>query len=299
MLDRGVIEIDGPGKRGMSSPPSDKIIGGEFPYISGIDVPCHQVPAVNRLRLKSLAFSINANVAGLTNVVSNNCGTYNATIGGVQMTEGRYLDNPMPVAAGGDELVNPWYSAFQLPSVGEGIVCPASTQFLVRATPASAGPTVWTTTVIGRRGTTTDIQSSRTVTSRTTANQTILSYTPASDWTIMSISVSCDSIGQVRGQGRICIGGVQVMELPYLGQEASSPTFTREDCYAGCYGALTLPLWGIDVGETTYIGFEADSFTDDGARWQMTVAGTEESLSPTPAEIAAAVWSRSGRTLTS
>lgn len=299
MLDRGLIEIDGPGKCGMSSPPSDKIIGGEFPYISGVKVPCHQVPVANRLRLKSLAFSINANVAGLTNVVSNNCGTYDATIGGTQVMNGRYLDNPMPVVAGADELVAPWYSAFQLPSVGEGIVCPASTQFLVRATPSAKGQNVWRVTVVGKRGSTTDIQYARTVTSLTTANQTILSYTPASDWTIMSISVSCDSIGQVRGQGRICIGGAQVMELPRLGQEVSSPTFTREDCYGGCYGALTFPLWGIDIGETTYIGFEADSFTDDGARWQMTVAGAEESLSPTPAEIAAAVWSRSGRTLTS
>lgn len=298
MLDRGLIEIDGPGKIGMSNIPLDKGIGVEYPYLGGVDVPCHQVPVENRLTLKSLAFSINANVAGLTNLVSNNCGTYNATIGGTQCLEGRYMDNPMPIAAGADEVVSPWYSANQSPSIGEGIICPSGTQFLMRATPASAGPTVWTTTVIGRRGSTVDIQSARTVTSLTTANQTILSYTPTADWTILSISVTVDSIGQVRGQGRICIGGVQVMELPYLGQEVSSPTFTREDCYAGCYGALTLPLWGIKVGETTFIGFEADSFTDDGARWQMTVAGTEESLSPTPAEIAAAVWTRVGRTLT-
>ena len=298
MLDRGLIEIDGPGKIGMSNYPLDKVIGGEFPYLGGVDVPCHQVPVANRLTLKSLAFSINANVAGLTNLVSNNCGTYNATIGGVQCVEGLYLDNPMPIAAGADEVVSPWYSANQAPSIGEGVICPSGTQFLMRATPASAGPTVWTTTIIGRRGTTTDIQSARTVTSLTTANQTILSYTPAADWTILSISVTVDSIGQIRGQGRICIGGVQVMELPYLGQEVSSPTFTREDCYAGCYGALTLPLWGIKIGETSFIGFEADSFTDDGARWNMMVSGTEESLSPTPAEIAAAVWTRTGRTLT-
>jgi len=88
------------------------------------------------------------------------------------------------------------------------------------------------------------------------------------------------------------------MELPYLGQDASSPTFGDNRSYAGCSGALTLPLWGINIGETTRIGFEADSFTDDGARWVMQVAGTEESLSPTPAEIAAAVWTRAGRTLT-
>ena len=69
MLDRGVVEIDGPGKIGMSSPPSDKIIGGEFPYLGGVDVPCHQVPVANRLTLKSLAFGINANVAGLLNPV--------------------------------------------------------------------------------------------------------------------------------------------------------------------------------------------------------------------------------------
>ncbi len=298
MLDMGVFAADGPAKCGMSSPPSDKIIGGEFPYISGIDVLCHSVPAANRLTLKGLAFSINANVARLTNAVSNNCGTYNATIGGVQMFEARYLDNPMPVAAGGDEVVSPWYSANGAPSLGEGIVCPASTQFLVRATPASAGPSVWTTTIIGRNASGPDIRSARVVTSLTTANQTLLDYTPAADWTILSISVKCDQIGQVRGQGRICIGGVQVMELPYLGQEASSPTFGDPRSYAGCYGALTLPLWGIVIGETTNIGFEADSFTDDGARWLMQVAGTEESLSPTPAEVAAAVWTRVGRTLT-
>ena len=298
MLDRGVIEIDGPGKCGMSSPPSDKIIGGEFPDINGSDVLCHAVPAGSRLTLKSLAFSINPNVAGLLNAVSNDCGTYRVDIGGVQMMEARYLDNPLPVAAGGDELVNPWYSANCAPSLGEGIVCPASTQFLVRTTPSGAGPKVWSVTVVGRRGSTVDTQYRRVVTSLTTANQTLLDYTPASDWTILSVSVTCDSIGQVRGQGRICIGGVQVMELPYLGQDQTAPTFGDDRCYAGSLGALILPLWGINVGETNKIGFEADSFTDDGARWNMMVAGTEESLSPTPAEIAAAVWARSGRTLT-
>ena len=298
MLDRGLIEIDGAGKIGMSNYPLDKVIGGEYPYIGGVDVPCHDVPAANRLTLKALTFSINPNVSGLLNAVSNNCGVYVASIGGVQMLEARYLDNPMPVAAGGDELVNPWYSANNNPSIGEGIICPASTQFLVRCTPSEAGPKVWSVTVIGRRGTTTDTQYRRVVTSLTTANQTLLDYTPASDWTIISISVTCDSIGQVRGQGRICIGGVQVMELPYLGQDATAPTFGDGRCYAGTLGALSIPLWGIIIGETTKIGFEADSFTDDGARWQMTVAGTEESLSPTPAAIAAAVWTRTGRTLT-
>jgi len=298
MLDMGVFAVDGPGKVGMSSPPLDKVIGGEFPYINGTDVLCHAVPAANRLTLKGLAFSINANVSGLLNVVGIPCGTYRVDLGGVQMFEARYLDNPMPVASGGDEVVSSWDCRHQNPSLGEGIICPASTQFLMRCTPASAGPSVWTTTVIGKTASGTDIRSSRVVTSLTTANQTLLDYTPAYDWTILSISVTVDQIGQVRGQGRICIGGVQVMELPYLGQEASSPTFTREDCYGGCYGALTFPLWGINVGETNRIGFEAASFTDDGARWIMQVAGTEESLSPTPAEIAAAVWTRVGRTLT-
>ena len=298
MLDMGLFEANGPGKCGMSSPPTDKVIGGEFPYINGVDVPCHAVPESNRLTLKSLAFSVNANVSGLLNAVGNACGTYRVYIGGVQMFEAIYLDNPMPAVAAGDEIVNPWYSANSNPSLGEGVICPASSQFLVRCTPASAGPTVWTTTVIGKTASGTDIRSSRVVTSLTTANQTLLDYTPASDWTILSISVKADQIGQVRGQGRICIGGVQVMELPYLGQEVSSPTFTRGDCYGGCYGALTLPLWGINVGETNRIGFEADSFTDDGARWIMQVAGVESSLAPTPAELAAAVWSRPGRTLT-
>ncbi len=298
MLEMGVFAADGPGKVGMSSPPLDKIIGGEFPYINGIDTLCHTVPAANRLTLKSLSFSINANVDGLLNVVGINCGTYIVDIGGVQMFEARYLDNPMPIVASGNELVSPWDCRRQSPSLGEGIICPASTQFLVRCTPASAGPSVWITTVIGKTASGTDIRSSRVVTSLTTTNQTLLDYTPAADWTILSISVTVDQIGQVRGQGRICIGGVQVMELPYLGQEASSPTFGDDRSYAGCIGALTIPLWGINVGETTCIGFEADSFTDDGARWVMQVAGTEESLSPTPEEVAAAVWTRDGRTLT-
>lgn len=298
MLDRGLFEANGPDKCGMSFYPLDKPIGSEFPYINGIDVPCHLVPQANRLTLKSLTFSIDPNVAGLLNGVSINAGTYRVDIGGVQMLEHRYHDYPMPGVAGGDGVVSPWDCRRQNPSIGEGVICPASTQFLVRCTPASAGPEVWTTTVTGRRGSTVDIKSTRVVTSLTTANQTLLDYTPAADWTILSITVNVDNIGQVRGQGRICIAGIQVMELPYLGQNVDAPTFGDNRSYAGTLGALSIPLWGIQIGESSRIGFEADSFTDDGARWTMMVSGLEESLQPTPAELAQAIWEHDPRALT-
>jgi len=298
MISTTVFTVDEPAKIGQSNYPLDKVIGGEFPYLNGVNVLSYTVPSAVRFRAASMTFSVNPNCIGIANAPSWNAGVYTAFIGATQLIEQRFIDAPTTTPQGYEAVANPWQCARQLPSLGEGVICPSGTAFTVKVTPAQNTRVVWYVTVTGKRGTTPDIQTAQFVTSTTTAAQTMLSYTPASDWTIMSIAVNCDMAGQYFGQGRICINGAQVAELPPLGMEATATTFADNRNYAGTQGALTIPLWGIEFGEESTFGFEPMAFTDDSARWLFSVQGEEVTLAPTPAEIAAAVWSRAGRTLT-
>jgi hypothetical protein len=279
MLTSTTFQADGPEKLGMSGPPLDKPVGGEFPYLHGVKALAYTVPQSKRFRAASMTFSIRPNTIGLANVAGLNAGVWKAFIGASQLTECRFLDQPVPFPQGADEIVVPFYSAFQLPSIGEGVVCPSGTALEVKVTPEQNTIVVWYVTVFGKTASGVDIKTARIVTSTTTENQVLLTYTPSTDYTILSITVSADMSAQYFGQARICLNGNQVAELPPMGMEPSTPTFAREDGYAGCgMGALTIPLWGITFGEGDTFDFEPVSFTDDDARWTLMIAGAEQDI---------------------
>lgn len=270
---------------GTQHPPNDKVIGGEFPYLTGTSAGRYVVPANTKCVLKGMTLSIrpglvgeasrNAEIAGIVN-----CGVASAYIGSTVLNERRIHEYMLPNLAAADELAVPYLNQNQSPSLGEGIIVPAGSTFYIKATPAQNTNIVWECTVFGKRGTTTDIQHNIKLTATTTANQVLLQYTPAADWTIMSIYTDAEAVGQVCGQARIDFDGRQVLGTPVLGMGESTSTMFDYDSYMGIgTGALNIPLWGIELYPGENIDFTPIPWVADQSSWGLTIAGTETTLS--------------------
>lgn len=270
---------------GTQHPPLDKVIGGETVYLQGTSAGQYLVPANTKCTLKSLVMAIRTGLIGQASRSSEvagilNCGVVTANIGATVLNEFRIQESTLPNVVGADELVVPFMNMNQSPSIGEGIICPAGTAFTIKVTPAQTTNLVWTMTVFGKRGTTADIQGGTYLTATTTADQTLLSYTPAADWTIMSIFVDAEAPGQLAGQATIQMDGQQILETPYLGCGESTSNMFDLDSFAGVgTGALILPLWNIELYPGESIGFTPIPFIGDKSTWGLTIAGTESTLS--------------------
>lgn len=270
---------------GTQHPPLDKVIGGETVYLRGTSAGQYTVPAATKCTLKSLAMSVRTGLVGQASRSAQvagilNCGVVTANIGATVLFERRIHESTLPNTAGADELVSPFMNQNGSPSIGEGVICPSGSTFTIKVTPAQNTNIIWTCSVFGKRGTTADIQGGTTLTATTTASQTILSYTPASDWTIMSIYIDSEVPGQLAGQATIQLDGQQILETPYLGCGESTSNMFDIDSFAGCgTGALILPLWNIELYPGESIGFTPIPFIGDKSTWRLTIAGTESALS--------------------
>jgi len=192
---------------GTQHPPLDKVAGSETVYLTGTKAGQYTVPANTKCTLKCLAMSVRNGLVGQASRSSEvagivNCGVVTTNIGATVLQEFRIQESTLPNVSGANEFVVPFMNMNQSPSIGEGVICPAGTAFTIKVTPAQTTNIVWTMTVFGKRGTTADIQGLTALTATTTVNQTIMSYTPASDWTIMSIYVDAEVPGQLSGQAR-------------------------------------------------------------------------------------------------
>ena len=269
---------------GVQHPPADKVIGGEFPYLNGTSAGRYVVPANTKVNMKSMVLSVRPGLIGeasrsaeLAGIV--NCGVASAYIDATVLFERRIHEYMIPNLAGADELTVPFHNAFQSPSLGEGIIVPAGTTFYIKTTPAQNSNIVWECTVFGKRGSTADIQHNIKLTATTTGNQVLLQYTPASDWTIMSIYIDAEVIGQVCGQARIDFDGRQVMGTPVLGMGESTSVMFDYDSFAGVgTGALIIPLWGMEFYPGQNIDFIPIPWVADQSTWGLTIAGTESAL---------------------
>lgn len=270
---------------GVQHPPADKVIGGEMPYLSGTSAGRYVVPDNTKLSLKCLSLSVRPGLVGqasrsveLAGIV--NCGVASYYIGATKMTENRIHEYMIPNLSAADEVVVPFYNAFQTPGIGEGVICPSGTTFYIKVTPAQNSNIIWECTVFGRKNGVADIQKNIKLTATTTADQIILQYTPDSDFTILAVYVDAEAIGQLCGQGRIDIDGRQVTVTPYLGMGESTSNMFDLDSYAGIgTGAYNIPLWGIDLYPGENIDFIPIPYVADQSVWGLTIAGNESALS--------------------
>jgi len=283
MLTRLAVTADGPEKIGSSWYSLDRTAGIDWPIGQGPQAH-YQVPTGYKFVGKALTFAVRQGPAqqnwmtvGAAGIV--NMGTIRLDIGASQLLEWRLQWPTQPANPGADEMVVQRYNAFQLPSLGHGVVCPSGTQLQVRCTPAAASPMVWTCTVAGMKGGAPYIQRGKLVSGMTAANQTILSVTPDADWTVSSFLVDVDYPAQLLGTASINCAERPAWEAPYLGLEQTSSNMFDDKGYAGPgTGAVTIPLWGITFEEGTRISLTARPYSQDDSVWQLLIAGTEEAV---------------------
>ena len=88
------------------------------------------------------------------------------------------------------------------------------------------------------------------------------------------------------GKGYLSYNGLPVMAIDVAQSEIG-----------GVYG-IVLPFYDLPLNPSASIGFRMDSYACGNEVVSGSVYAHEENINPTPAEIAAAVWTRAGRTLT-
>lgn len=269
---------------GVQHPPADKTVGGEFPYLKGVSAGRYKPQSNKKCSMKTLSLSVrtgligeasrNAEISGSLNI-----GKWSAYIDSTQLTEYRNQWSSLPNVTGADECVVQNYNAFQLPSMGHGIVVPSGSTFTIKCTPEQATNVVWYVTVFGKSGSTVDIQETIKLTATTTADQILLTYTPTSDWTILSIIVNIDVPGQLAGQAVINYNGFQILETPYIGLGESSSNMFDDKGFVGygC-GALNIPLWNIEFNQNDFIEFIPIPHCSDFSKWGLTIAGVESDV---------------------
>ena len=271
---------------GVQHPPTDKVIGGEMPYLTGTSAGRYVVPDNTKLTLKCLSMSVRTGLVGeasrsveLAGIV--NCGVASYYIGATKMTEWRIHEYMIPNLAGADELTVPFNNTAQSCGIGEGVVCPSGTTFYIKVTPAQNSNIIWECTMFAKNASNQVVTANNIkLTATTTANQIILQYTPASDITILAVYVDAEAGGQLSGQGRIDIDGRQVTVTPYLGMGENTSNMFDLDSYAGIgTGAYNIPMWGIELYPGENIDFIPIPFLADQSVWGLTIAGTESSLS--------------------
>lgn len=104
---------------------------------------------------------------------------------------------------------------------------------------------------------------------------------------IKQLVITTRHIDIYAGKGYLTYNGLPVMAFDVAQTEIG-----------GVYG-LTFPFYDLPLKESASIGFRLDNFECGTEVVSASVYSNEEVAAPTPAEIAAAVWSRAGRSLTS
>ena len=256
----------------------------ETVYLRGTSAGQYKVPDNTKCTLKMLSMAVRTGLVGQASrsvevAGTVDCGKVTANIGSTVLFERRIQESTLPNTAGADELVSPFMNQNGSTGIGHGVIVPSGSTFTIKVTPAQNTNTIWTCTVFGKRGTTADIQGGTTLTATTTADQIILTYTPASDWTIMSIYVDAEVPAQLAGQATMQLDGQQIIETPYLGSGESTSNMFDIDSYCGIgTGSLNIPLWGIELYPGESIGFTPIPFIGDKSTWTLLIAGTESSL---------------------
>lgn len=240
----------------------------------GVSIGRYAVPSGKSVQVKALAFACAKpyNVLAAVPSATINCGVTQILVNGVQYSEARAQGNVLPNGAGWSDMPQPHEPACNLFHLGDGVVVPSGQVLLIRVTPANATETTWTACVQGLQSGAAQFQKATIQTRATTANQTILTYTPGADFTVLAVQVMGYQVGQIGGTAGLYANGMLAMDYGRCGQEqASTAPMDR--------GSILLPLWNMtfypsDNFETLIQPWEADA-----TEWQQCVFGADADLS--------------------
>lgn len=273
------FQADSVSKLGQTYAPIDKVVGGESNYPAGIYQLGYTVPANNRFRAKAMTVSIRPDIltASVLNTPNGRGGIAFISVAGTVVDERAFYGFASDAYFGSDEQQDPFQNQNGSPSFGEGVTVNAGQAILISCTPRQETLQVWRVTILGRLGSTPDIRTAVVSTYLTTDNQTLLSYTPASDYTLLGVTIEAEQPGHIFGGLQLDVNGLKTFEAGYVGVEGGTVSFMDDKSYAGpAQGCLMFPLWGMTFGEGDRFGFSPSAHSDHGMHMTYSIFGTEE-----------------------
>lgn len=144
---------------------------------------------------------------------------------------------------GADESVAPWHNAFQRFDLGDGIVFTSGQTITITVTPESAASGLrFTATMIGTLAGASDIRKGELTTSATTANQAIITYTPANNYTLLGFNISVEIFSHLCGAWTVFANHALVYETGLQSHDDSNPAYGPHDDDTIQMGVLHVPL---------------------------------------------------------
>lgn len=284
LIETQSLTIDGPGKLGRVTPqflgsgtlltPNNDALGEGCAIGSA-----YKVPSAKRLTAQTLWLSAHNAGSYAAQAAGSmlNLGKVELLYGGSLQWELRMHGSMCNTTPGGNELVSPSYTANQLFDFGDGFIVPSGTAFLVRVSPTAAYPIRWNVEAFGITGGSRDNRLGQVVTGTATTNQTLLTYTPAADWTVQGFVISASTPGHVCGQMRVAMNGLTLWESPYLGMDntAVAPLDSDGDGVSVGYGhgVIAFPMEGVEFGEQSEIAAFAHAWAAVGQKFQVGIIG--------------------------
>lgn len=192
---------------------------------------------------------------------TGNAGVVLISVGGTQRFEFRAHGNTQVVA--GSEAM-PLEQSHQCPTIGNGITVTSAQTLLVTVTPGQVFPMYWTFSVLGLLGTTLTTQKQSVVTQAVTAGQTIFTYTPPSNFTWLSWSLSAVMLNTPYCTQSVRVNDTKLFQ-GYWQTDPNVPLPIEPNCYAGPgMGVICLPIGGIVFTEQDEIDsyFGAQTIAD-------------------------------------
>lgn len=237
----------------------------------------YSVPAGKSVRVATLAWSCAKpyNVLAAVAAATVNTGVVEVLVNGTVVQERRVQGAVLPNGAGWEDLCQPHQSANNLLNFGDGILVPSGQTLLIRCDPANATETMWFASAHGILSGAPSMQVGRAWTRTTTADQTILSYTPGSDYTLKRLDVWGQQVGQIGGTMGVYLNGMPAFEIGRCGQGQSACMPMGPDNF----GAVIIPLWGITMYPKDTVSLGIQPWDADATEWQQVVVGTDADLS--------------------
>jgi hypothetical protein len=239
------------------------------------------VPADTKVALKTIGFSAAKpqRCVAVNPSNGNNTGTVFIKVGGTTVFEFRIYGESLPSDPAAEDGSNQWYCPNQLLHFRD-LIIPSGTALTITATPTVNSQTNWNGGIVGKLGTTPYLEKVDFETYTTTADQTIYSYTPGSDLTLLSIRVEGYIATQVCCNAAIYLDGNLAFDIGRVGMEESavSPMVDTSGCGTYGSGGFFINMWGIDAYPGTGLETRIQSWVPDSSEYQGFVFGQSSAL---------------------
>jgi len=271
--------------------------GSQFPDREGGPlVWSYKVPTGYKVALKSLFLTLyNGAVRAASNdpAAAVDAGVVKIRLDAADKWEAKVLCGAEPLSGiGGDETVQPFYNQSQQPNLGNGITVTSAQTIAITVTPtvaALAAGCWYFATLIGKLGTTPTIRTGGLTPDATTADQTIVTYTPPSDWKMLGWTVDVDASGSVvTGALRLELDGATIWESGPCGMSEMDPMFNR-DATPGS-GGIWIPTGNMVLYEGQRLALYAQPWTQAGHKIGVQLVGTSTALGGGSVGQYAAAW---------